>query len=111
MKKALVIGFDTSLEVIDLGDTVEESSDALSNAVDGWYQAVDINETLTMWMNEEGKIDGLPFNAIATKLFQARFGMVDIIMGNAVLTGGADDEGDTIGLTDEQVQQFKFMFS
>ena len=50
-------------------------------------------------------------NSIATAIFQARFGMVDIIVGNAVLTGGVDDEGDTIGLTDEKVQQLKFMFT
>lgn len=110
MKNALVIGFDESLEVVDL-DSPEGSLEVLQNAVDGWVQAVDINERLTMWMNEEGKLDGLPFNGIATGLFQARFGKIDIIMGNAVLTGGVDDEGETIGLTEEQVAQFKFMFT
>lgn len=110
MRNALVIGFDESLEVVDL-DSTEGSLEVLQNAVDGWVEAVDINDTLTMWCNEEGKLDGLPFNGIATGLFQARFGKVDIIMGNAVLTGGVDDEGDTIGLTDEQVAKFKFMFT
>ena len=110
MRNALVIGFDESLEVIDL-DSPEGTLEVLQNAVDGWVQAVDINPTVTMWMNEEGKLDGLPFNGIATGLFQARFGKIDIIMGNAVLTGGVDAEGETVGLSYGQVKQFKFMFT
>jgi hypothetical protein len=110
MRNALVIGMDESLEVIDL-DAEEGSLKVLQNAVDGYVQAIDLNQELTMWANEEGKLEGMMTNSIATAIFQARFGMIDIIVGNAVLTGGVDDEGDTIGLTEEQVKQLTFMFS
>lgn len=111
MRNALVIGMDESLEVIDLGKTTEESSEVLKNAVDGLYQTIDLKRDLTMWVNEEGKLDGLMTNSIATAIFQAKFGMIDIIVGNAVLTGGVDDEGETIGLTEPQVEQLTRLFT
>jgi hypothetical protein len=110
MRNALVIGMDESLEVVDL-DASEGSLKVLQNAVEGYVQAIDLKRDLTMWANEEGKLEGMMTNSIATAIFQTRFGMVDIIVGNAVLTGGTDDEGETIGLTDEQVTRLKFLFT
>jgi len=110
MRNALVIGTDSSVSFADL-DAPEGSYKVLSNAVGGWIECVAISDDLTMWCNEEGKLDGLPVNDIATKIFQNRFGAVDVIMGNVVLTGGADDEGDDLGLTEEQVQLFTFVAS
>ena len=110
MRKAVVIGFDESIEVVDL-DAPQGSLKVLQDAVDGWVQVVDLAPTLSIWVNEEGKMNGLPYNGIATAIYQDRFGMVDIIVGNAVLTGGTDDEGDTIGLTDEQVSRIEKLFA
>lgn len=110
MRKAVVIGFDESIEVLDL-DAEQGSLKVLQDAVDGWVQVVDLAPTLSIWVNEEGKMNGLPYNGIATAIYQDRFGAVDIIVGNAVLTGGTDDEGDTIGLTDEQVARIERLFA
>jgi hypothetical protein len=110
MRNAVVIGFDTDLSVIDL-DAPEGALDILQKAVDGYVQAIDLTPTMTMWCNEEGKLDGLPNNAIATAIFQEKFGAVDIIVGNAVITGGVDDEGETIGLTAKQVERLEHLFS
>ena len=110
MRNALVIGVDGNTEVLDL-DSSEGSLKVLQGAVGGWIEAVGLNANLTLWVNEEGKLDGLPVNNVATKIFQSVFGAVDIIMGNVVLTGGADDEGDDEGLTEEQIQMFKFIAS
>ena len=110
MRKAVVIGFDESIEVIDL-DAPQGSLKVLQDAVDGWVQVVDLAPTLSIWVNEEGKMNGMPYNGIATAIYQDRFGAVDIIVGNAVLTGGTDDEGDTIGLTDEQVSRIERLFA
>ena len=33
------------------------------------------------------------------------YGRTDYIVGDIVLTGGADNEGETIGLTDEQITE------
>jgi hypothetical protein len=106
MRKALVIPFAGEAEVLDL-DAPEGGLKVLQNAVGGWVQAIDINEKVTMWLNEEGKMIGLPRNPIATALWTKTFGPTDIMVGNAVITGGVDEEGETIGLTDEQVQNFQ----
>jgi len=110
MRKAVVIGFDESIEVLDL-DAPEGSLKVLQDAVDGWVQVVDLAPKLSIWVNEESKLNGLPYNGKATAIFQERFGAVDIILGNAVLTGGTDEEGETIGLTDEQVARIQRLFA
>lgn len=47
---------------------------------------------------------GLPVNMLATGI-AAYHGMIyQPYVGTAVFTGGADDEGDTLPLTEEQVQ-------
>lgn len=110
MRKAVVIGFDESIEVLDL-DAPQGSLKVLQDAVDGWVQVVDLAPTLSIWVNEEGKMNGMPYNGIATAIYQDRFGAVDIIVGNAVLTGGTDRKGETIGLTDEQVERIERLFA
>lgn len=111
MRKAIVIGFDTELSVIDL-DAPEGSLKVLQDAVDGWVQAVDLTAKETMWMNEEGKLEGLPFNPIATSIWREIFkGSPDYIAGNAVITGGVDDEGETLGLSDERIEKYLKVFN
>ena len=100
--KALVLTTDNTIQVEQ--DTDEFVSYAtLSRAVGGMIEAVTLPSGLTLWVNEEGKLDGLPVNEYATRLFVSAFGAVDVIVGNAIITGGADDEGETLGLTDEEV--------
>jgi hypothetical protein len=77
----------------------------LQAAVGGFVQAVDLTPELTMWCNEEGKLRGLPFNAAATLAWATSFGKTDIIVGNAVFTGGTDDEGATKSLSPEMVER------
>jgi hypothetical protein len=103
--KALVLKTNNTIQVEE--DTEEFVSYAtLSRAVGGMIEAVTLPSGLTLWVNEEGKMDGLPVNDYATKLFTSAFGSgIDIIVGNAIITGGADDEGETLGLTDEQVAE------
>lgn len=110
MKNALVIGVDKNVEIVDL-DAPEGSLKVLQKAVGGWIEAVDISDTLTMWCNEEGKLLGMPTNAFATKLSAEVIQTNDWIAGDVVLTGGVDDEGDTVGLTEEQLATFKFILS
>lgn len=81
----------------------------LQKVVGGWIEAVELNSfsfECIMWLNEEGKLDSLPINPLATTLFEHSFGFgTDIIVGDVVLTGGYNDEGYTLYLTDEQVAE------
>ena len=96
MKTALRINTDFTTEVLDLSSN---EYNQLRDAVGGLIQPVDLKPDLTLWCNEEGKlIRWLEPNVIGTHLWEKSFGMTDVIMGNIVLTGGTDDEGETLPL-------------
>jgi hypothetical protein len=79
--------------------------------VGGYVEVVELEHGVDMWLNEEGKyIWGEPtptdkwnhratMFAHAAKSIQAN----DWIAGDVLFTGGADDDGDTVGLSDEQM--------
>jgi len=90
MIKAIVITVDGLQKDIEISEDI--SLKTLQDAVGGFIQSVDLLG-LTMWINEEGKIDNLPFNPFATILWEAAFGKTDVILGDIVLTGLPDDEG------------------
>lgn len=103
MRLALQIKTNGEIVRLDL-DAPEGSYKVLNAGVGGWIEAVALADNLTMYVNEEGKIDGLPRNPIASDHFDKVFGAgKDVIVGNVVFTGGVDDEGDDLGLTDEAV--------
>jgi len=96
MKTALRINTDFTTEVLDLSSNEYAQ---LRDAVGGLIQPVDLKPDLTLWCNEEGKlINGMEVNVIGTHLYEKSYAMTDVIMGNIVLTGGTDDEGETLPL-------------
>jgi hypothetical protein len=85
----------------------------LQTSVKGYVQAVSLQgayEGYTMWVNEEGKLDdSLSLNTAATFFWSQSFGYgTDYIVGNAVFTGGTDENGNTLGLSYEEAG---FIFS
>ncbi len=78
----------------------------LQAAVGGYVQVLEIREGITMWCNEDvpEKFMGVPRlvweNPLATWLVQDA-GIEDVIAKDVAFTGGPDDEGETLGLTDE----------
>ncbi len=97
MRKAIILNVDGNLSEMDL-DRADALRD-LQRAVDGWVQAIDFRDDLTIWVNEEGKLNNLPINAEATKIWAHFFGNTDFIVGNAVFTGGTDENGETMGIS------------
>lgn len=96
-------------EVTEL-DLTSKELPTLQEAVGGLIEAINLATDLTMFCNEEGKLLDLPHNPFAQYLWDKRFGAhLDYIVGDIVLTGGADDEGEMLGLSDEQVQIIKQM--
>jgi hypothetical protein len=92
----------------------------LQFAVEGFVQAVSLAqdlEGLVLWSNEEAKlVAGMAFNPLATQIWQESFqgypwGGDDYILGNAVLTLEADDEGETVGMTEDLAMAFIFDLS
>jgi hypothetical protein len=92
-KHALLVKADLSYEGLDIA---ESELKKLQTAVDGLIQPVDIGDTVTMWVNEEGLLRGdLRLNHLATMLME-EIGYKTPIMGDVVFTGAPDEDGNTM---------------
>lgn len=96
--KGYIINTDGTGGVVDFerGGSYE----VLSGAVGGYIECVSVKDDLDMWVNEEGKLIGLPLNPIGTRVWREVYGPTDVIAGDIIFTGGVDDEGETLGLSD-----------
>lgn len=89
---------ETSMIEIPSVDALEP----LQKLVGGLIEGVSLGD-IYAYVNEEGKILGLPVNVIATRLWQDAYGRTDIIMGNMVVVGAYDDEGNEMDIPQEHV--------
>lgn len=99
--RTLHIPVEGPLQVVELPqhDIVK-----LGELVGGHFQCVPLANEIGLWVNEDGKGLGLPHNPRAQVLWDRSFGArTDLIVGPAVLTDGVDDNGNTLGITDEQL--------
>ena len=91
------------VQLADEGSQLEQ----LQSAVGGLVQAIDFTADLTIWVNEEGKLYGLPINPMATFLWEKYFGLTDFICGDVIFTGGTGEDGETLGLNEETAKQLR----
>ena len=97
MKKGLLIKESGVLQVFDY-----TGLESLQEAVGGNIEVVS-HKNFSLFVNEEGKLLDLPPNEIATEIVKDSLANYDFIAGDAVLLGGVDDEGETLGLSDEEI--------
>ena len=90
--------------IVEIKEVESIEYETLSTAVNGMIELVSIKQDIDMWLNEEGKVNGLETNIIASMIFYKAFSQLDIIKGNVIITGGSDDDGNTVGLSDESIQ-------
>lgn len=57
----------------------------LNKLVGGYIEVIRLNDEWFMVINEEGKLQNLPYNTMATMLYQSYVSPYDCIVGNAVL--------------------------
>ena len=101
-KKAVVVQPNGSAEVIEVAD--DKMLATLQKAVDGYIEAVSLDEEFVMWVNEEGLFRAdLSSNYLGAILYEEIFKVKNPINGTVVFTGGTDEEGYTLGLTDIQI--------
>ncbi|MYS39657.1 uncharacterized protein DUF3846 [Streptomyces sp. KhCrAH-43] len=101
-RHALLVRPDGFFQVLDWPG--ESSLQTLYRAIDcRAVDVADITPTLSMWVDDEGAINGCRVNVPATHLFQAHGTPRQAYFGNAVFTGGTDSRGDTLGLTQDQL--------
>ena len=84
---------------------------------EGWIECVRIESLgVDLWLNEEGKLEGLPINFAASYLYWDEYKrpildrLADPIVGNVIITT-SNDEGDTTGLSDEQLDHLQRYFA
>jgi hypothetical protein len=100
-KTAVIVRADLSTEILDI---TENELSQLQQAVDGLIQPVDIGP-VTMWVNEEGLMrNDLKANWIASG-FMKEIGSGTPIMGDAVFTGGTDEDGNTLGMPEDAMSE------
>lgn len=101
---ALKLYVDGNTEVIPF---VDDQLKTLQGAVDGYIEAITLTKNLILWVNEEAKLRDLPFNQAATSIFIKYRGGSDYILGSVVFTGGSDENGDTQGISEADIQLLK----
>ena len=97
MRAAAINAETLEVTIIDLPR--EGGLDTLQAAVGGWVECVSFSD-YEMWVNEEGKLVGLPVNEAATAIWEMEYGATDVIMGNVLMTGIADEDGYSTELSD-----------
>lgn len=100
------VSADDSIEIAPLvqGETYE----AIKNGVDGaWFDLVRLefgDVHIDMWVDDEGLIKRLPLNKFATQMHATIVGVQHAcIVGPAFFTGGSDEEGETLPLTEDEL--------
>ena len=102
--KAVVITAEGEKSVVTF--TIGNSYKILSDTVEGMIECVHLSENEDLWCNENGIAEGKPLNLIASAIYSETFNAGNPILGNVIITGGADEEGETLGLSDELVEKW-----
>jgi hypothetical protein len=79
---------------------IDGSLQSMQSIVEGLIQPVDLQEDMTLWVNEEGMYRD-DYNFLAS-------GIAGIpLNGPAFITGGINEEGETMGLNPAYVSKIK----
>ena len=81
---------------------IESGLEPLKKIVGGWIEHVSIGNSVHMYCNEEGKLEGLPLNVFATAFVQHKLAQVgtsllpgDVLVGNLIFLSSDEDGKDT----------------
>lgn len=104
MKRAILITTQNETLPMALSDTLREEVAEIQEAIGGYLEAIRHDlPNLTAFCDDDGKRKNRPLNRLATALFGSPN---DPIVGNVVVMGPVNDDGDTEGLTVEQIDIF-----
>lgn len=75
----------------------DQLRDFLNKTVGGWFEAIDLEDGNSMFLNEEGKLMGLPRNETATSYARSVTFASDYIVGDVVIAGPPVGESGRTG--------------
>ncbi len=110
MSYTITLGTNGDIIIEPFSDT--DNLPIMQNAVGGYVEHLDITCKgfgLDMWVNEEGLLRGLPYNALASYIVNQTWIEHHVpvdepyIVGDIVISGGTPD-GDSRGLTLDEVR-------
>ena len=98
----LVIPADQSLPTVIRQCTFAGAYEVMRNTVGGYIELVSL-KLADMFINEDGKLYELPVNPRATQLawVDKAISYDDVIVGEAIVFGKANEVGDETGITPE----------
>ncbi|WP_327667929.1 MULTISPECIES: DUF3846 domain-containing protein [unclassified Streptomyces] len=98
---ALLVRTDGQFRLLDWPANDDQHLKILYAACDcDHIDAVQITDHLTMWVDDEGMLNDSALNQGATLLYALHRPLHQPYFGHALFTGGADAEGNTLGLTE-----------
>lgn len=81
---AKIIYPDGTTETVSPANGKDFSLEELQKMVEGYIEMIHLHD-IVMVINEEGKLNSLPFNENATELYRKAFRTSDFIVGNALI--------------------------
>lgn len=72
-------------------ETISNTLEAFQKIVGGYIEVVGLSGKDRMIINEEGKLNDLPYNVIATNIFQDATHSIDYIVGTAIIAATRGD--------------------
>jgi len=90
-----------STEIVDVPEDPMGALTYLKDLVGGWIESIPMPMNCHAFINEEGKLIGLPINPLATTLYNLAVHGSDMVAGNAVVFGPPNEDGDETPVTDE----------
>lgn len=83
--KAMVITTGGAIKEVAPANNHDFSLEELQKFVGGYIEIISLSESQIMVLNEEGKLNNLPYNEEATKLFQKAYKTNDFIVGDVLV--------------------------
>jgi hypothetical protein len=109
--KAILITPENEIEVLDEDFDLK----TIQSYLGGWIEVVNFgpdNPHFFAYINEEGKLNGLPANEIVTTFWYNSGQQIllgDVIVGNALFFGQVDDEGNETDVPDDLIEFFQMV--
>lgn len=104
----VLIHVDGKVETVHISDFR-----GIQVAVGGHFDLVcSASYQTSFWVNDEGKLIGLPINPVATAVLwklNPAFANYDVLCGPVLISGGSDDEGETLSVNSEALETLAAM--
>ena len=96
--KAIKITADGNVDQIEVNGYED-----LKEHIGGWLEGLHLTDDTFAYIDEEGKMKGLPYNVLATELctdLQVGLAPTDFISGTMLIVGSPDSEGNETDVPD-----------